>query len=136
MKIRTYTELKSLKTFEERFRYLQLRGKLGVETFGFDRYINQIFYNSSEWKRVRNNIIVRDNSCDLGILDRELFGNVRVHHMNPITVDDLETGSDFLFDPEFLICTSLNTHNAIHFGDEKNLIKLPQERRKGDTTPW
>lgn len=136
MKIRTYTELKSLKTFEERFRYLQLRGKLGVETFGFDRYINQIFYNSSEWKRVRNNIIVRDNSCDLGILDRELFGDVRVHHMNPITVDDLETGSDFLFDPEFLICTSLNTHNAIHFGDEKNLIRLPQERRKGDTTPW
>lgn len=136
MKIRTYTELKSLKTLEERFRYLQLRGKLGVETFGFDRYINQTFYNSSEWKRIRNNIIVRDNSCDLGILDRELFGDVRVHHMNPITIDDLETGSDFLFNPEFLICTSLNTHNAIHFGDEKNLIRLPQERRKGDTTPW
>lgn len=136
MKIRTYSELCQLKTFEERFKYLRLRGSVGISTFGFDRYLNQAFYQSTEWKCVRNIVIVRDNSCDLGILDREIFANIRIHHMNPITVDDLEAGSDFLLDPEFLICTSLDTHNAIHFGDENNLIRLPRERTKGDTTPW
>ena len=136
MKIRTYSELVRLKTFEERFRYLRLRGSIGVSTFGFDRYLNQAFYQSTEWKRVRDVFIVRDNSWAWGIPDREIFDNIRIHHMNPITVNDLEAGSDILLDPEFLICTSLDTHNAIHFGDENNLIRLPRERTKGDTTPW
>lgn len=134
--IRTYSELIKLPTFEERFRYCALNKKIGVATFGFDRYINQFFYSSKEWRDLRNHIIVRDNSCDLGIQDREIFGAVRVHHLNPITVEDFKKGSKLILDPEFLISTSLNTHNAIHFGNEKNLITLPTERRKGDTIPW
>ena len=134
--IRTYSELIKLRTFEERFRYCKLSGQIGVITFGFDRYLNQMFYTSKEWRHVRNEVIIRDESCDLAIRDRELFGSVRVHHLNPITVEDFESGSDVILDPEFLICTSLDTHNAIHFGDEKNLISLPKERRKGDTTLW
>lgn len=133
---RTYSELLQIPSFEERFVYLRIKGILGRSTFGFDRYLNQRFYASLEWKRIRNYVIVRDNSCDLAIPDRELFGSVRVHHMNPITVEDIELGTDYLLDPEYLICTSLITHNAIHFGDKQNLISLPKERRRGDTTPW
>lgn len=134
--IRTYSELMRFQTFEERFQYCKLSGRIGVVTFGFDRYLNQMFYTSKEWRRVRNDVIVRDNSSDLGIRDREIFGAIRVHHLNPITVEDFESGSELILDPEFLICASLNTHNAIHFGDKKNLIYLPKERIKGDTKLW
>lgn len=136
MMIRSYSELCKLKTFEERYCYLRLVGQLGAATFGFDRYLNQNFYRSPEWKRIRDIVIVRDESCDLGILDRSIYANVRIHHMNPITVDDIKDDWSLLLDPEFLICTSLETHNAIHFGTEKNLVRLPEERWKGDTTPW
>jgi len=136
MKIRTYSELLQLKTFEERFNYLRMFGQIGVATFGFDRYLNQSFYLSKEWRTVRRHVIIRDSSCDLAMPDREIFANIRVHHMNPISVDDLEKGSDFLLDPEYLICVSLDTHNAIHFGNEHNLIRLPKERMKGDTKLW
>lgn len=134
--IRTYSELIQLSTFEERFRYCKLSSRIGVITFGFDRYLNQMFYTSKEWRRVRNEVIVRDESSDLGIRDRGIFGPVRIHHLNPITVEDFESGSELILDPEFLICTSLDTHNAIHFGDERNLISLPKERIKGDTKLW
>jgi hypothetical protein len=134
--IRTYKELIRLPTFQERYAYLRLEGILGKSTFGFDRYINQSFYSSREWKQVRNEVIVRDNACDLAIPDRDLLTNIRVHHMNPITIEDFENGSDIILEPEFLICVSLDTHNAIHFGDASSLVMLPQERRKGDTVPW
>lgn len=136
MNYRNYNELIKLKTFEERFYYLKLDGSAGVTTFGFDRYLNQSFYTSARWRRVRRDVIVRDNACDLAIPERSIFGNIRVHHMNPITVKDLEFESAIVLDPDFLICVSLNTHNAIHFGSEKNLFTLPQERKEGDTTLW
>lgn len=137
MSIRTYSELTNIKTFEERFRYLKLDGSVGKETFGFDRYLNQMFYKSDEWKRIRNYIIVRDSGCDLGIQDRQIGGRIYVHHMNPVTVDDLVHASDFLLNPEYLICASFDTHNAIHYGDESLLIEsTPLERRPNDTTPW
>lgn len=134
--IRTYSELKRLLTFEERFNYLKLSRSVGSQTFGFDRYINQSFYSSREWKAVRREVIIRDNACDLGVEGRELFNKVYIHHMNPITIEDVEKGSDFLFDLEYLICTSHVTHNAIHFGNEESLINVLKERRKGDTTLW
>lgn len=134
--IRSYTELKRITTFEDRFKYLQLFGQIGIITFGFDRYINQKFYSSKEWKLIRNHVIVRDESSDLGIEDYPIFKSVYVHHMNPITIEDFENNCPLILDPEYLICTSLNTHNAIHFGDEKLLPKLPTERRRGDTTLW
>lgn len=134
--IRTYSELILIPTFEERYEYLRLAGVLGRVTFGFDRYLNQAFYNSKQWERVRDKIIIRDEACDLGIIDREIHGGIRVHHMNSITIEDFENGNPDILDPEFLICTSLNTHNAIHFGNKNNLITLPQERRRGDTSPW
>lgn len=135
--IKTYSELISIPTFEERFQYLKLNGKVGESTFGFDRYLNQTFYKSDEWKRVRNEVIVRDMGCDLAIEDREIFGLILVHHMNPIVVEDIMHGTDFLLNPEFLICTSKNTHNAIHYGDESLLMdSVPIERRPGDTCPW
>ena len=134
--IRSYSEVKRLKTFEERYNYLRITGQLGIITFGFDRYLNQNFYHSTEWKRIRNVVIIRDNSCDLGILDRSVYARVRVHHMNPITVDEIKDDWALLLNPEFLICTSLETHNAIHFGTDKNLVHLPEERKKGDTTLW
>ena len=134
--IRTYTELIKLETFEERFDYLKLDGRVGTSTFGFDRYLNQIFYTSYAWRQVRRDVIVRDEACDLAIPSRAIFGNIRVHHMNPITVEDLELQKDIALDPEFLICVSLNTHNAIHFGNKNNLFDLPKERREGDTTLW
>lgn len=134
--IRTYSELITIPTFEERFKYLQLNGFVGEETFGFDRYLNQNFYRSKEWKRIRDQIIVRDSGCDLGILDREIYGNIIIHHMNPITTDDIYRVSDYLTNPEYLICTTLRTHNAIHYGDESLLITAPIERRPNDTSPW
>ena len=136
MSIKTYSELIRLATFEERYNYLRLNGRIGEDTFGFDRYLNQVFYRSQKWKSVRDFVIIRDNGCDLGINDREIYGKILIHHMNPITIRDIEKESAFLLDPEFLICTSHNTHNAIHYGDEKQLILAPIERTKNDTCPW
>lgn len=136
MNIRTYSELIKLPTFEERFRYLQLNGVVGRDTFGFDRYMNQIFYRSKRWKEVRDYVIIRDNGCDLGIEGREIPGRIIVHHMNPIRLEDIERESAYLMNPEYLICTIHNTHNAIHYGDEKLLITAPVERSKYDTCPW
>lgn len=136
MIIRTYTELSKLNTFEERFHYLQLKGVVGESTFGFDRYLNQILYQSPRWKSSRDFVIIRDNGCDLGIPGREIHGRILVHHMNPITIQDIERESEFLYDPEYLITTIHNTHNAIHYGDENLLIKDPIIRTKNDTCPW
>lgn len=136
MRIRTYSELRRLRTFEERFDYLVLGGRVGDSTFGFDRYLNQIFYRSGDWQRARNEVIVRDCACDLGIIGRDILDRIYVHHMNPITIEDFENNYHSLIDPELLICTSFNTHQAITFGDPNHLIKLPRERRKGDTRLW
>lgn len=134
--IRTYSELIRLLTFEERFRYLKLDGLVGKDTFGFDRYLNQEFYRSKEWKEVRDFVIVRDNGCDLGMDGYEIVGRIYIHHMNPITVNDIVHSSDFLLNPDYLICVSHNTHNAVHYGDEDLLVTAPVERRKNDTCPW
>lgn len=134
--IKTYSELISLKTFEERYKYLKLNGIVGEETFGFDRYLNQVFYTSKEWRRLRRDIILRDAACDLGILDREIQGKVLIHHINPITKNDILSRSEFLLNPEYLITTSEITHKAIHYGDESLLLKNPIERFKNDTCPW
>ena len=136
MSIRTYSELITLPTFEERFRYLQLGGKVGEDTFGHDRYLNLMFYTSDEWRRIRRDVIVRDNGCDLGIQDREIHGLIIIHHMNPITIEDIINRSEFLLNPEYLISTVKNTHDAIHFSDERILITDPIERRPNDTCPW
>lgn len=136
MRIKSYRELRRLRTFEERFEYLKIGGVIGRETFGFERYLNQNFYRSPEWKHTRRDIIVRDNGCDLGIEDREIFGRIIVHHINPISIEDIEYGRDIIFDHDNLVCCSHNTSNAIHYGDSSLLIKLPQERRKGDTQLW
>ena len=136
MMIRTYSELSKLKTFKERYEYLRLGGVIGADTFGFDRYLNQIFYRSMEWKSVRDFVIVRDNGCDLGIEGREICGNILIHHMNPISVEDILKRSDFLLNPEFLISTILTTHNAIHYGDESLLVTEPIVRSRNDTCPW
>ena len=136
MSIRTYSELITLPTFEERFKYLQLNGQVGKDTFGFDRYVNQNFYRSLEWKRVRDKVILRDNGCDLGVEGYEIHGRILIHHMNPITTRDIESMSEYLLNPEYLISTVHNTHNAIHYGDESLLITVPIERTKNDTCPW
>ena len=136
MSIRTYSELITLPTFEERYRYLRLGGRVGEETFGFDRYLNQVFYKSEEWLYVRDKVIVRDLGCDLGIEGREIHGRIIIHHMNPITVDDIANRKDYILDPEYLITTIKSTHDAIHYGDESLLITLPKERTKNDTCPW
>lgn len=136
MSIKTYSELITLPTFEERYRYLKLDGKVGEETFGFDRYLNQNFYKSDEWRSVRDYVIIRDNGCDLGIEGHEIYGRILIHHMNPITKDDVLRRSDFLLNPEYLICTIKNTHDAIHYGDENLLIIAPIVRSKNDTCPW
>ena len=136
MSIRTYSELITLPTFEERFKYLQLGGKVGEDTFGHDRYLNQMFYTSDEWRRIRRDVIVRDNGCDLGIQDREIHGLIIIHHMNPITIEDIINRSEFLLNPEYLISTVKNTHDAIHFSNERILITDPIERRPNDTCPW
>lgn len=136
MNIKTYSELITLPTFEERFEYLKIGGKVGVDTFGFDRYLNQIFYRSDEWKSIRDEVIIRDNGCDLGIEGREIYSRIIVHHMNPITKDDILNRSDFLLNPEFLICTIKLTHDAIHYGDSSILLTEPVIRTKNDTCPW
>ena len=136
MSIKRYSELILLPTFEERYKYLQLNGVIGDETFGFDRYINQMFYRSQEWKQVRDYVIVRDNGCDLGIEGHEIRGKILIHHMNPIGIKDIQQVNEFLLDPEYLITTMLSTHNAIHYGDESLLVTDPIERSKNDTCPW
>ena len=134
---RTYSELITLPTFEERYRYLRLDGKVGEETFGFDRYMNQKFYQTDAfWRSLRQRIIIRDNGCDLGVEGREIHGRILIHHINPITIDDILRRSDLLYDPENLICTIKNTHDAIHYGDEKLLFSEPIIRTKNDTCPW
>lgn len=134
--IRTYSELIKLDTFLDRYQYLRLDGKVGEETFGFDRWLNQIFYKDPEWLSVRNKVIIRDNGYDLGILDRKITYRILVHHMNPISKEDILSRSRFLLDPEYLICVSKATHDAIHYGDEGLLIPDPIERTKNDTCPW
>ena len=136
MNIKRYSELILLPTFEERYKYLQLNGVIGDETFGFDRYINQMFYRSQEWRQVRDYVIVRDNGCDLGIEGHEIRGKILIHHMNPIGIKDIQQVNKILLDPEYLITTMLSTHNAIHYGDESLLITEPIERSKNDTCPW
>lgn len=136
MKIRTYSELIRLPTFEERFEYLRLDGHVGAATFGFDRYLNQVFYRSYEWRKIRDDVIVRDNACDLATKGYDIYGKILIHHMNPITVKDIELRSEILLDPEYLICVTHNTHNAIHYGDENLIIKAPIVRRPNDTCPW
>lgn len=134
--IRTYSELSKLKTFRERYEYLRLDGVVGADTFGFDRYLNQVFYRSPEWKSIRNFVIVRDNGCDLGVEGHEIHDKILIHHMNPISVEDILKRRDSLLNPEYLISTILNTHNAIHYGDASLLVDTPIERRPNDTTPW
>lgn len=135
--IRTYSELSKLKTFRERYEYLKLDGTVGEETFGFDRYINQMFYKSEEWKCIRNYVITRDNGCDLGIQDRKIVDSViLVHHMNPITKEDIINKNEILLDPEYLITTIKPTHDAIHYGDESLLAEDLIVRSKNDTCPW
>jgi hypothetical protein len=136
MKSRSYREILDLSTFEERFEYLRLRGAVGESTFGFDRYINQGFYRSREWKQVRQKVISRDEGCDLGIPGREIYDNIIVHHINPMTVDSIKEGSVDILDLDNLICVTHNTHNAIHYGDAGLLIQPLVERRPGDTSPW
>lgn len=136
MRIRTYSEFKRLETFEERYRYLRLQGQVGDPTFGFDRYINQAFYRSRQWRQARWHIINRDAGCDLGIAGREIYSGLYIHHMNPMTVDDISSGDDSILDPEFLITVTHKTHNAIHYGSEESLPRLFVERRPGDTKLW
>ena len=136
MSIRTYSELITLPTFEERYKYLRLNGRVGEETFGFDRWLNQKVYKDPEWLRVRDKVIIRDKGCDLPMTGHESYSRVLIHHMNPITKEDILQRSRFLLDPEFLICTIKNTHDAIHYGDEGLLIKGPIERKRNDTCPW
>lgn len=136
MTIRTYSELITLPTFEERYNYLKLGGKVGEETFGFDRFLYQDFLRSKEWKDIRDYVIVRDHGCDLAVEDREIFGKILIHHMNPIAVKDVLRRSEYLLNPEYMITTVKRTHDAIHYGDEDLLITMPVERYKNDTCPW
>lgn len=135
-KLRTYSELVKLPTFEDRYLYLKIGGKVGEETFGYDRYINQMLYKMPEWKSVRRDVIIRDGGNDLGIDGYEIVGNVYVHHMNPITVDDIVNRIDYVLNPEYLISTSFDTHQAIHYGNEELLPQAPIERFENDTCPW
>ena len=136
MSIKCYSELITLPTFIDRYRYLKIGGRVGADTFGHDRYLNQILYHSDEWLEFRDGIIVRDNGCDLACPGFELLDRILVHHINPIRVDDVLRRDPKIFDPENVISTCLNTHNAIHYGDESKLILLPMERTKNDTCPW
>ena len=133
---RTYSEMIRLPTFLERYRYLKLGGYVGEETFGHDRYLNQILYRSPEWRKFRRDIILRDNGCDLAAEDYPLYGKILIHHIEPITVRDIEIRDPKIFDPDNVISTCLNTHNAIHYGDESLLFTEPLERTKNDTCPW
>lgn len=137
MNIRTYSELIALPTFEERYNYLKLNGKVGEETFGSDRWLNQLFYKKDhDWLSIRDKIIIRDNGCDLAVSGRDIHSRILIHHMNPITKEDILCRSKFLLNPEYLICTTKNTHDAIHYGDESLLVKDPVKRYKNDTCPW
>lgn len=136
MRIRTYTELIRIEDFVERYEYLRLRGEVGVATFGWERWLNQELYKSSKWRRVRDKVIIRDMGCDLAHPDFQIEDRIIIHHMNPLTPEDIENDVDEIYEPEFLICTSHMTHNAIHYGDQKLLPQLPAERFPGDTCPW
>ena len=136
MIIRTYNELMLLPTFEERFEYLKLSGRVGEETFGFDRWLNQKFYRSAEWKHLRDQVIIRDNGCDLGVEGREIYGKILIHHMNPITKKDILDRTDLLLNPMYLISVTKQTHDAIHYSDDSILMKDPIVRSKNDTCPW
>lgn len=133
---RSYSVLRRLETFEERFDYLTLKGVVGESTFGFDRWINQQFYRSSQWKHIRNVVIARDEGCDLGIEGHDIFDQVIIHHMNPMTAEQIESGRSDILDPNFLISVTLNTHNAIHYGDRSRLAKPFVARRRNDTKLW
>lgn len=134
--IRRYNEMRRLETFEERYRYLRLQGSVGRESFGFDRHINQQFYRSSEWKQIRYHVIARDNGCDLGVEGYEIHGQLLVHHMNPMDPESIAHSERWILDPQFLITTTHRTHNAIHYGDEDQLLKPFVERKHGDTKLW
>jgi len=134
--IRSYSELSRFITFPERFAYLKLMGEVGRSTFGFDRYLNQKFYSSYQWKRARQEVIIRDNGCDLGILGYEIYGELLIHHINPMVIDDILHGEEWVFDPEYLITTTQKTHNAIHYGDERLLPKVVLSRSPNDTKIW
>lgn len=134
--IRTYSELTRLQTFKERYEYLRLGGKVGEDTFGFERYLNQTFYKSDEWQAVRREVIIRDNGCDLGCDGYEIHGKILIHHMNPIRSSDIVRRTEILLNPEYLITTVLSTHNAIHYGDASLLYSEPVERKPNDTCPW
>lgn len=134
--MKTYNELIRIPTFEERYRYLRLSGSVGEETFGFKRWLNQEFYHSDEWKRFRDKIIIRDGGCDLAVDGFEIYSSIIIHHLNPITYDDILNRNPCVFDPNNVVCTKLSTHNAIHYGDEILLPQTPVERIKNDTCPW
>lgn len=134
--IRTYTELLTLPTFEERLKYLKLHGEVGDETFGYDRYLNQLFYRSPEWRMLRNQVITRDYGCDMALPEFEILDKIVVHHMNPIQKEDVLEHSEILMNPEYLVCVSDSTHRAIHYGDESVLFYEPVERRPNDMIPW
>lgn len=134
--MRSYTELKKLKTFEERFNYLKLTGEVGADTFGYDRYLNQKLYKSKKWRSSRNKVIIRDNGCDLGLEDYPVHGRLIVHHMNPITIEDIENDNPDIYNPEYLITTANDTHQAVHYSDDRLLKTKPVERRPNDTSPW
>ena len=136
MSIKTYSELITIPTFEERFEYLQLKGSVGKDTFGYDRHLNQVLYRSPEWKRLRNQIVIRDCGCDLACEGYDIHSKVLIHHLNPITVEDVLARSRKVFDPDNLVCVSHNTHNAIHYGDVDLLVTGPIIRTKNDTCPW
>lgn len=134
--IRSYSDLRQIDTFLERFRYLELRGQVGGSTFGFDRHMNQMFYSSKQWHDIRQEVILRDNACDLGVEDMDIYGRIYIHHMNPMTVDNIRDGDSSILDPEYLISTTHRTHNAIHYGDESQLPRKLIARRPGDTKLW
>jgi hypothetical protein len=134
--IKTYSELVTLPTFNERYRYVRLGGKVGEETFGFERYLNQSFYKSEEWKSIRAEVIIRDNGCDLGVAGRDIGNRIIIHHMNPITKMDIISRTEFLLNPEYLICTCKSTHDAIHYGNETLIFNDSVARTKYDTCPW
>ena len=136
MKTRSYSELKRITDFEERYEYLRLHGSVGADTFGFDRHLNQAFYRSAQWKRIRDHVITRDNGCDLGIPGHDIHNRPIIHHMNPMTVDDIVSGNEAILEPDFLITTTHRTHNAIHYGTAELLVKPLVERRPGDTRLW
>lgn len=134
--LRTYSEMIKLKTFKERFDYLKLDGMVGNITFGYDRYLNQMFYRSPEWRRIRDRVISRDNGCDLGVDGKTIYGRLIIHHMNPVTISDVVSRSSIILDPEYLICVGDITHNALHYGDYSLIPSAPADRKPNDTCPW